>query len=221
MSDCCDANIFGPLHSRVAHEIEILQQDESKDNNEFKSEFKNDEFKNKSHTDTTANFEVEFSKVTNFRNKKSELITVTGNIDYIDYNKKIIYEFKCTETLNPINLVQLALYKYLSLNSMPRVNIGEHVNRVKLEKDMPYDCNSETIYDVIWQSNTAIKIRDPNNTAIIRSAFKSNCYNVDKLITDDFQYILHNLVTGEQKKLTDDSYLELVNHCIENYSKRL
>lgn len=42
---------------------------------------------------------------------------IIGEIDCIDINNKIIYEFKCTNDLNSSHIIQLAIYMYMCTNS--------------------------------------------------------------------------------------------------------
>ncbi|ARF10270.1 UvrD/REP helicase [Hokovirus HKV1] len=136
--------------------------------------------------------------------KFKNTLVLYGSIDCVDYNKKIIHEFKCVENILPEHYLQLALYGYIFAN-MPKFLLIDNVVYINL--------HSEVIECIItyYDKDNVHLIQKKNNrkTIISTDNFIKNVINVshpilrEKLLSNDkdFKLYITNILTNETKEI--------------------
>lgn len=119
--------------------------------------------------------------------EKKLSIAIHGYIDCVDYEKKIVWEFKCVESLDETHFLQLALYAYMFEKKNPGF-------KYKLLNILTYE-----IWEITFESS---KLKEMVNL-IIQEKFKSEIQKMDKVFLNEIENIKSKYVNDEspQKKV--------------------
>lgn len=127
-------------------------------------------------------FEVQVKDDVFFNVPEKKLsVSVHGYIDCVDYENKIVWEFKCVESLDDSHYLQLALYSYMFEKKNPGY------------KYMLLNILTNEIWEITFESS---KLKEMTNY-IIQEKFKTEIQKMD----DEFLNTVETIKSKYQKKI--------------------